>query len=70
MREEGQKPMLILTSKLTKNPSYYASNQYTAYPDGRVVVHGKKYDVTTSVEAIVKERIEEWQQEQEKKIIQ
>jgi phage baseplate assembly protein gpV len=37
------KPMLILTSHLTKTPVYYASQEYTAYPDGRVVVYGNKY---------------------------
>lgn len=72
------KPMLILTSHLTKTPVYYASQEYTAYPDGRVVVYGNKYEVTTSIEAIVKERIEEYlrnglkemEQAEKKRIIQ
>lgn len=50
------KPILLLTSTLSKTPLYYATRSYKAYDDGRVVATGLKDDVTDQVNAIINER--------------
>ena len=50
------KPILLLTSTLSKTPLYYATRNYRAYKDGRVVTRGQKDDVTDQINAIINER--------------
>ena len=63
MTANGERPMLILESNLSKQPRYYATRSYRVkrpLPMGDkalVVVTGKKWDVTDQIEAIVARRL-------------
>lgn len=52
------KPLRIFVSNLTSPPRYYAACAYREdVAHGRIIITGKKWDVTKEIEAIVQERM-------------